>query len=104
MNSTNAVKIFKALGDGKRLQIVNILGNRECSVGELEETLQLSQSATSQHLRLLKNAGLVADRKHGNFRIYSLQRNNLREAMHFFDQFWDSGLEAMKAKLEQHEE
>ena len=103
MKSSNAATIFKALGEGKRMQMVRLLGEREWTVGELEKSLKLSQSATSQHLRLLKDAGLVAFRKHGNFRIYRLQKGKLREAMSFFDQLWDEGLQIMKAKLEQND-
>ncbi len=103
MKITNAASIFKALGDGKRMHLVKLLGERECTVGELEKSLKLSQSATSQHLKLLKDAGLVTSRKHGNFRIYRLQKNKLQEAMRFFDQLWDEGLETMKTKLESNE-
>lgn len=104
MNSSNAVSIFKALADAKRMQIVTLLGESECTVGELESKLELSQSATSQHLKLLKDAGLVSYRKHGNFRIYKLQKSKLQEAMQFFDQFWDKGLGSLKSKLEGNED
>ena len=103
MNSSTAVTIFKALSDAKRMQMIHLLGERECTVGELEANLQLSQSATSQHLKLLKDAGLVSYRKHGNFRIYKLQKSKLQEVMQFFDQFWDKGLNTLKSKLEENE-
>lgn len=96
--------IFKVLADDRRRQMLQLLGQQERTVGELEETLDLSQSSTSQHLKLLHQAGLVTFRKHGNFRIYTLQRQRLKDAMSFFDHLWDEGLLRMKQHLEQDEQ
>ncbi len=95
--------IYKVLGDPHRLHMIELLGSGEKSAGELERAIQLSQSATSQHLKLLYTAGLVKVRKKGNFRIYVLQRNRLQEAMNFFNYLWDKDLMKLKQNLEANE-
>ena len=100
MAAVQTDSIFKVLADGNRRKMVKLLGQKEMTVGELERALRLSQSATSQHLKLLKEAGLVIQRKHGNFRIYALKTTALRKAMSFFDNLWDSGLQQLKQNLE----
>ncbi|MDN5201906.1 metalloregulator ArsR/SmtB family transcription factor [Fulvivirgaceae bacterium BMA10] len=92
--------VFRILADKNRTRMVKLLGENELTVGELERSLGLSQSATSQHLKLLNDAGLVVCRKHGNFRIYSLRKEALQKAMRYFDSLWDEGLNKMKTKLE----
>lgn len=92
--------VFGALGDTNRFKIVGLLGQKDYTVAELMDSLKISQSSTSQHLKILYNAGLVSFIKHGNFRIYSLQKEELKKAMHFFDHLWDTGLERMKFNLE----
>ncbi|GEM_PF-940158 len=97
------VPIFKTLADSHRMKMVKLLGQKESTVTEIKQHLGLSQSATSQHLKLLNDAGLVTIRKYGNFRIYSLRRTVLQEAMNYFDQLWDNDLEQLKNNLENNE-
>ena len=92
--------VFKVLADRKRREMIHLLSEKERTVGELEKALDLSQSSTSQHLKLLNSAGLVSFRKHGNFRLYSLQTQALQEAMKFFENLWSKGLSDLKTKLE----
>ncbi|MEQ9301930.1 MAG: metalloregulator ArsR/SmtB family transcription factor [Cyclobacteriaceae bacterium] len=103
MNTTLVVPIFKTLADGHRMKMAELLAQNESTVGEIEKQLGLSQSATSQHLKLLSDAGLVSVRKHGNFRIYSLQTSVLQEAMNYFDRLWDDSLLQLKNNLENDE-
>lgn len=100
MQTKAIVPIFKTLADGHRMQMVELLGQKNSTVTEIKEHLGLSQSATSQHLKLLSEAGLVSIRKYGNFRIYSLHRAVLQEAMNYFDQLWDTDLLQLKNNLE----
>ncbi len=92
--------IFWALGDPNRFKAVKLLGEKPLTVDELRLKLSISQSSTSQHLKILSEAGLVSFSKHGNFRIYSLRKEELKKAMHFFDHLWDEGLEKLKTNLE----
>ena len=63
---------FRALGDETRLRLLEILIDGDCSVGELMETTGLGQSLVSHHLRTLRTAGLVSDRRDGRWIFYSL--------------------------------
>lgn len=100
MTNTQISSVFKILADDKRRKMITLLGKQDHTVGELEKSLKLSQSATSQHLKLLHSAGLVSSKKHGNFRIYSLKTAQLKRAMDHFNSLWDTGLGKMKKELE----
>jgi ArsR family transcriptional regulator len=72
--------LFHALSDEKRLRILALLAGGELCVCELTEALQLSQSLLSFHLRTLRDAGLVVDRREGRWIYYSLRTKALEEA------------------------
>ncbi len=77
-----------ALGDANRRAIVESLARRDKSVQEIADELPISRPAVSRHLRLLKNAGLVADRADGTRRIYSLDPEGARATAAYFEQVW----------------
>ena len=85
--------IWEALGDPTRRSIFEQLRSGPRSVGELAEGLPVSRPAVSQHLRVLKDAGLVSDRKEGTRRLYSVDPTGLAELREFFDRFWGDALE-----------
>lgn len=68
--------LLKLLGDKTRLAAVGLLENEECCVCELVQIFQMSQPAVSQHLRKLRDAGLVQERRNGQWIFYSLNRNH----------------------------
>ncbi|HUC41798.1 MAG TPA: metalloregulator ArsR/SmtB family transcription factor [Gemmatimonadales bacterium] len=68
---------FHALADETRVQIVEMLSHKERCVCELEQVLDVAQSKLSFHLKVLKDAGLLADRKEGRWMYYNLQRETL---------------------------
>jgi ArsR family transcriptional regulator, arsenate/arsenite/antimonite-responsive transcriptional repressor len=72
----NAANIFKLLGDKTRLTIVAILKQRECCVCEFLEVFDTSQPSISQHLRKLKDAGMVKEERRGQWIYYSLNQQN----------------------------
>ncbi|MDJ0952719.1 MAG: metalloregulator ArsR/SmtB family transcription factor [Acidimicrobiia bacterium] len=76
------------LGDGNRRMIVQILGNRDCSVQELADALPISRPAVSRHLRLLKQAGLVIDREEGTKNIYHLRAEAYAEVQAALTELW----------------
>ena len=90
-----------ALGDPTRQQIFERLGVAPSAVGELAAGLPISRPAVSQHLRVLKEAGLVFDRQEGNRRIYQLDPEGLAALRDHLDGFWDQALAAFKAAAEQ---
>jgi DNA-binding transcriptional ArsR family regulator len=77
---------------------------RPRAVGELARELPVSRPAVSQHLKVLKDAGLVTDRRAGNRRIYEVDRDGLAQLRADLDSFWDSALTAYKAAVERHDE
>jgi DNA-binding transcriptional ArsR family regulator len=90
-----------ALGDPTRRAIFERLADAPCAVGELARELPVSRPAVSQHLKVLKDAGLVIDRRAGTRRIYQLDPNGVSELRAYFDQFWSQALAAFKAAAEQ---
>jgi DNA-binding transcriptional ArsR family regulator len=90
-----------ALGDSTRRLIFERLVTRPMAVGELAAGLPVSRPAVSQHLKVLKEAGLVTDRRNGNCRIYESNHDGLRQLRADLDRFWTSALETYKAAVEQ---
>ena len=90
-----------ALGDPTRRAIFERLADRPLAVGELARELPVSRPAVSQHLKVLKDAGLVLDRSAGTRRIYQVDPEGLRELRAYLDQFWSKALDAYKAAVEQ---
>jgi DNA-binding transcriptional ArsR family regulator len=93
-----------ALGDPTRRLIFEQLRNGPRSVGELAAGLPVSRPAVSQHLRVLKEAGLVTERRNGTRRLYRLDPRGLEELRAYFERFWDDALEAFKDAAERREE
>ncbi len=79
--------LFKALGEPTRLKIVKLLATRELCVCDLEEIMQISQPRVSQHLKVLKYAGLVNERKEGQRCICSLNQTLLTQTMNEFAEY-----------------
>jgi DNA-binding transcriptional ArsR family regulator len=79
---------FDALGDPNRRAIVELLRTGDRSVGELAEELPISRPAVSRHLRLLKQAGLVADRAEGTRRLYRLDDEGIAAAREYLEHVW----------------
>ena len=90
-----------ALGDPTRRAIFEHLADRPYAVGELALELPVSRPAVSQHLKVLKAAGLVVDRSAGTRRIYQLDPDGVDALRAYLDQFWNRALAAYKAAAEQ---
>lgn len=97
----NAVRALGALGDPRRRQLFERLAKRPSSVAELSKGLPVSRPAVSQHLKVLKQAGLVTVRKHGTRHFYQVDPRGLRTMRDYLDRFWDTALEAFKASVEE---
>ena len=89
------------LGDSTRRAIFERLASGPCSVGELARELPVTRPAVSQHLRVLKDAGLVFDRPDGTRRLYQLDPDGVGALRTYVDQFWNQSLAAFKAAAEQ---
>ncbi len=90
-----------ALGDPTRRAIFERLAGRPSAVGELAADLPVSRPAVSQHLKVLKDAGLVIDRAAGTRRIYQLDPTGIEALRAYLDQFWSRSLAAFKVAAEQ---
>ena len=91
---------FTALGDPTRRAIFERLAERPCAVVDIAEGLPVSRPAVSQHLKVLKEAGLVMDEAAGNRRIYRVNTDGLAQLRADLDRFWSGTLAAFKAAVE----
>ncbi len=95
---------WAALADPTRRAIFELVAARPRAVGELAEVLPITCPAVSQHLKLLKTAGLVLDRAEGTRRIYRANPDGLRELRAELDRFWNEALANFKQLVERPEE
>jgi DNA-binding transcriptional ArsR family regulator len=95
---------FAALADPTRRAIFERLAAGPRPVGELARGLPVSRPAVSQHLKVLKDAGLVIDRRAGNRSIYQVNPDGLGALRAYLDQFWKQALTAFKTAVEQPQE
>ncbi len=101
---TYQLDAWSALGDRTRRAIFERLAARPSAVGELADGLPVSRPAVSQHLKVLKDAGLVVDQRAGNRRIYRVNPEGLGELRADLDRFWTSALVAYKVAVEQQQQ
>jgi DNA-binding transcriptional ArsR family regulator len=89
-----------ALADPTRRRVFERLKSGPQSVGAIARRMPVSRPAVSQHLKVLKEAGLVADRPEGTRRVYYIDPNGLGALRRWLDQFWDQALTAFQAEAE----
>ncbi len=99
-----AVATITALADPTRRSIFEAVAERPQAVGELARELPVSRPAVSQHLKVLKGAGLVIDEAVGNRRIYRLDPDGVGALRAYLDRFWNQALMAYKAAAERQPE
>jgi DNA-binding transcriptional ArsR family regulator len=93
-----------ALGDGTRRAVLERLAERPRSVGELASELPVSRPAVSQHLAVLRRAGLVLDQREGTRRVYRVDPTGVEALHQYLDRFWSRSLAAFKEAVERPEE
>jgi DNA-binding transcriptional ArsR family regulator len=96
--------VLGALADPTRRAIFERVAARPSAVGELASELPVSRPAVSQHLRVLKDAGLVIDRAAGTRRIYELDTSGVGALRAYLDRFWNQALASFQAAAEQRDE
>lgn len=96
----NKQNALAALADPTRRAIFERLAGGPRAVGELARGLPVSRPAVSQHLQVLKSAGLVSDRAEGTRRVYQIDRAGLGALRAWLDQFWTVALENYRAEIE----
>ncbi|HVE01643.1 MAG TPA: metalloregulator ArsR/SmtB family transcription factor [Sphingomicrobium sp.] len=97
---TNAQRVFTALNDPTRRAVFERLRDGPRPVGEIAQGLPVTRPAVSQHLKVLKEAGLVDDRSEGTRRIYHIDPKGLGAMRAWLDQFWDGALTALATEIE----
>ena len=100
MDTYQAQDGWEALGDPSRLAIVTCLAERPRAVGELAHELPISRPAVSQHLKVLKEAGLVSDRAEGTRRVYRLNPAGLSALRDQLETFWNRALAGYQEVVE----
>ena len=95
------VNALDALGDPTRRAIFEHLGERPSAVVDLAALVPVSRPAVSQHLKVLKDAGLVRGEQVGTRRIYSLDPDGLAGLRDYLERFWNTALQSFKTRVEQ---
>src|SRR5713226_8049815 len=95
---------LRAIAEPRRRQILELVRERELSAGAIASQFDVTRPAISQHLSVLKEAGLVDERRNGTQRLYRARPQGLAELKAFLDGFWDEKLEALQREAEREEE
>jgi DNA-binding transcriptional ArsR family regulator len=91
---------LRAIAEPRRRQILRLVRDEELSAGEIASHFEVTRSAVSQHLRVLKDAGLVSERRQGTRRIYRIRPEGLAELREFIDGLWEIKLANLKRVAE----
>ncbi|TME61851.1 MAG: helix-turn-helix transcriptional regulator [Chloroflexi bacterium] len=94
---------FAALGEPRRREILRLVSSRELSVGDIARRFDVTRPAISQHLRVLKEAGLVTERREGTKRLYRSRPETIAQLWASLEVFWSESLRTLKVAAE-HEE
>jgi DNA-binding transcriptional ArsR family regulator len=97
---TNASSSFAALADPTRRKVFERLSRRALSVGEVAAGLPVSRPAVSQHLKVLRDAGLVVVRSEGTRNVYQVNARTIAEMRAYLDRFWETAMAAFKDAVE----
>src|SRR5919201_1888773 len=96
-------QVFHAIGEPRRREILRLIQDRELSAGEIASQFDVTRPAISQHLTVLKKAGLISERREGTRRLYRARPEALSELRTFLDGFWEEHLERLKLVVEEDE-
>ena len=94
---------LRAIAEPRRRQILRLVRDEEMTAGEIASHFDVTRSAVSQHLRVLKDSGLLAERRSGTRRIYRIRPEGLAELREFIDGLWEIQLATLKRVAETEE-
>jgi DNA-binding transcriptional ArsR family regulator len=92
--------VLKAIAEPRRLEILRLIWQRERAAGDVAAHFDISRPAISKHLRVLREAGLLEERRVGTQRFYRARPERLADVRRFLETFWDEGLAAIKRSAE----
>jgi DNA-binding transcriptional ArsR family regulator len=95
--------VIQAISEPRRREILQMVRDRELAAGEIAAGFDVTRPAISQHLTVLRNAGLVSERREGTRRLYRARPEGLAELRSFLEGFWEDHLERLKLAAEQEE-
>src|SRR6187399_3701401 len=95
--------VLRAIAEPRRRQILQLVRDEELSAGEIASHFDVTRPAVSQDLTLLKEAGLVDERRNGTRRLYRVRPEGMAEVRAFLEEFWDVRLDALKREAEREE-
>ncbi len=93
--------VLRALSDARRREIIRLVRRRELSAGEIASQFDISRPAISQHITILRDAGLLTERRDGNRRLYRARPEALGDVRSFVEEFWIDHLDRLKEAAEQ---
>jgi DNA-binding transcriptional ArsR family regulator len=91
---------LRAIAEPNRRRILQLVTAKELSAGEIASRFEITRPAVSQHLGVLREAGLVTERREGTRRLYSLRPEGFADLKSFLEAFWDEGLARLKEEAE----
>ena len=94
---------LRAIAGTRRREILRLVWDEELSAGEIASHFDVTRPAVSQHLNVLKDAGLVSERRNGTKRLYRARPEGFVELKAFLDEFWGDRLQALKREAEREE-
>jgi DNA-binding transcriptional ArsR family regulator len=100
MAAASGRTVLRAIAEPRRRAILRLVLDEERSAGAIASEFDVTREAISQHLRVLKQAGLVAERKEGTRRFYRARPEGLAEVRPFLEEMWDDSLALLKAAVE----
>lgn len=92
--------VARAIAEPHRRAILRLVRDRELSAGQIASHFDVTRPAVSQHLTVLRRAGLLDERRQGTRRLYRMRPEGLEDLREFLDEFWASGLERLKLAAE----
>ena len=95
---------IRAIAEPRRREILRLVWTSELAVGEIASHFEITRPAISQHLRVLKEAGLVSERRDGTRRLYRARPENLVQLRAYLEAYWDENLRSLKQAAEQEEQ
>jgi DNA-binding transcriptional ArsR family regulator len=96
----SADAVLHALAEPQRRRILSVVRDREVAAGEIARQFDITPQAVSQHLRVLKDAGVLRERRDGTRRLYALRPEALDVVRDFLDELWPSSLKRLKHEVE----
>jgi DNA-binding transcriptional ArsR family regulator len=92
--------VLRALAEPQRVRILRLVGDQELAAGEIADHFEITAQAVSQHLRVLKEAEVLAERRDGTRRLYSIRPEAIDSVRDFLEELWPSSLGRLKSEVE----